>query len=246
MSIDQMNKLADQMKKSDPASSDAMKQAAQTGQAQQVAPNQSKAAQAAKQNQQANAQASQKQAELGLQMMLSALREAERRKLEELSKKLAEIQQQLAILIRRQAGHNLDNLGLQDKPVEKLDAQLAELLLALAERVKGSLPAKPQLPQVTSSQEQTERNTRDIAQTVENMPDGAEPASNLSRAATKMQRAIVELRGRNLAAAYEPPQVDALTALIDAKKIIDEQKAKADQKLDEQKKEAVQIGRAHV
>jgi hypothetical protein len=237
--IADMNKLADQLKKSDPASSEAMKQAAQTGSTQQVSPNQSKAAAAAKQNQQANAQAAQKQAELGLQMMLTNLKEAERRKLEELSKKLAEIQQQIAILIRRQAGHNLDNLGLQQKPVEKLDAKLAEELLNLAQRVKGHLPTQPQLPQLTTSQEQTERNTRDIAQTVEQMPSGAEPASNLSRASTKMQRAIVELRGKKLAEAYEPPQIDALAALIDAKKIVDEQKNKADQQLEQQQKEAV-------
>src|SRR3954465_15819302 len=119
-------------------------------------------------------------------MMLNELREAERRKLEELSKKLAEIQQQLTILIRRQAGHNLDNLGLQGKPVEKLEAQLAEALLGLSARVKGALPAQPELPGLTPSQEQTERNTRDIAQTVEQLPNGAEPSSNLTKAASKM------------------------------------------------------------
>ena len=108
-----------------------MKQAAQTGQSQQVPQNQSKAAKAAQQNQQANAQAAQKKAELGLQMMLSDLREAERRKLEELSKKLAEVQQQIANLIRRQAGHNLDNLGLQGKTVDKLDQKLADAARSL-------------------------------------------------------------------------------------------------------------------
>ncbi len=237
--IADMQKLADQIAKSDPASSEAMKQAAQTGQSQQVSPNQSKAAAAAQQNQQANAQSAQKQAEMGLQMMLSDLKEAERRKLEELAKKLAEIQQQLANLIRRQAGHNLDNLGLQGKTPGTLDPKLAADLLAKAERVKDHLPAQPELPTVTNGQEQTERNTRDIAQTVESLPNGSEPASNLTKAATKMQRAIVELRQKALAAAYDPPQVDALAALVDAKAIIDEQKAKADQKIEDQKKEAV-------
>src|SRR5439155_2164937 len=52
--IAELNKLSEQMKKSDPASSDAMKQAAQTGTSQQVAPNQPKAAKAAAQNQQAS------------------------------------------------------------------------------------------------------------------------------------------------------------------------------------------------
>src|SRR3954467_15710128 len=166
------------MKKAAPASSEAMKQSAQTGQNQQVSPNQSKAAKAAQQNQQASAQAAQKQAEMGLQMMLNDLREAERRKLEELQKKLAEMQQQLAALIRRQAGHNLDNLGLQGKPADKLDAELATDLLAKAERQKTALPPQPQLPALTGGQEQTERNTRDIAQAVENLPNGSEAASN--------------------------------------------------------------------
>ena len=56
-----------------------MKDAASAGQQQNVAPNQQKAAQAAKQNQQSQAQSAQKQAELGLQMMLNSLREAEAR-----------------------------------------------------------------------------------------------------------------------------------------------------------------------
>ena len=56
-----------------------------------MAPNESKAAKAAAQNQQASAQSAQKQAELGLQMMLNDLREAERRKLEELLTRAVEI-----------------------------------------------------------------------------------------------------------------------------------------------------------
>jgi hypothetical protein len=227
------------MKKQDPASSEAMKQAAKTGQNQQVAPNQKKAASSAKQNQQANAQNAQKQAELGLQMMLNELREAERRKLEELSKKLAEIQQQLANLIRRQAGHNLDNLALQGKPADKLDKPLAEILLPLAERDAKAPPLKAELPAVTTGQEQTERNTRDIAQAVEKLPDGADPSSNLTRAASKMERAIVGLRAKDLVAAYEPPQVDALASLLEAKRIVDEQKQKADDQQEQKKKEAV-------
>src|SRR5438874_13830924 len=103
------------MKQSDPSSSEAMKQAANTGQQQQVSQNQSKAAQQAKQNQQSGAQATQKQAELGLQLILNELREAERRKLAELSKQLAELQKQVANLVRRQAGHNIDNLSLTDR-----------------------------------------------------------------------------------------------------------------------------------
>jgi len=169
-------------------------------------------------------------------MMLNELREAERRKLEELSKKLAEIQQQVANLIRRQAGHNLDNLSLQDKPVDKLDP-LSHRSADQGERVKDHLPAQTPLPQLTSAQKD-ERNTRDIAQTskvfqrrrafVEPVQSRDEDAASDRRAAQQGTRARV----RSAAGG-------CLAALVDAKQIIDEQKAKVDQKLDEQKKEAV-------
>jgi hypothetical protein len=236
----EMQKLSEQMSKTDPSASEAMKQAAATGQGQQVTPNQSRAAQEARQNQQANAQAAQKQAEIGLEMMLNDLREAERRKLEELSRKLAEVQQQIANLIRRQAGHNLDDLSLQGPDrIKKIDGKLIAELLSKSDRVKDHLPPIPDLPQLTGSQEQTERNTRDIAHSIEEMPSAAEPASNLTRAASRMERAIVSLRAKELAAAYEPPQVEALAALEEAKRIIDEQKNAVDQKREQQQREAI-------
>jgi hypothetical protein len=113
--LSSMQKTSEQMKQSDPSSAEAMKQAAQTGTNQQVSQNQNKASQQAKQNQQSQAQATQKQVELGLQMVLNQLKEAERRKLAELSKQLAELQKQVANLVRRQAGHNIDNLALTDR-----------------------------------------------------------------------------------------------------------------------------------
>src|SRR5688500_4186898 len=238
--LDNLQKTSDQLSKADPASSQAMSAAAKTGQTQQVSPNQKQASEQAKQNQQAQAQAAQKKAELGLEMIINQLREAERRKLEELAKKLDELQKQIANLIRRQSGHNLDNLALQGPDVvAKLNAELLASLLAKAERVQGALPPVPELPQLSTSQEQTERNTRDIAKTVENVPNGSEPAAHLTRAAAKMERAIVSLRAKKLADAYEPPQVEALAALEDAKKIVDEQAAEIRKKQQDQQKEAV-------
>jgi hypothetical protein len=238
--MDAMQKMADQMSKSDPASSEAMKKAAQTGSQQQVSQNQQKAAQQAKQNQQAQAQAAQKQVELGLEMMLNQLREAERAKLAELQKKLEELQNQVANLIRRQAGHNLDNLAIQgpDK-LAKVDSAVIVDLLVKAEREKDKLPPVPQLTQLSSAQEQTERNTRDIAKTAEALPNGAEPASHLTRAAGRMERAIVSLREKKLPEAYDPPQVEALAELQSAKKIVDEQKNKVDEQIQDADKEAI-------
>ncbi len=240
--LEEIKKLGDSMAKTDPATSDAMKQAAQTGQQQQVSSNQSKAAQSARQNQQSQAQSSQKQAELGLQMILNDLREAERRKLEELARKLEEMQQQIARLIRRQAGHNLDNLALQGPDVlNKLESKTRDDLLTKSERSKDAMPAPPELGQLSAAQEQTERNTRDIAKSAEDLPNGAEPAEQLTKAAGKMERAVVSLREKKLPEAYDPPQVEALAALDAAKKIIDEQKANVDKQLADRQKEAIRL-----
>ena len=60
-----------------------------------------------------------------------------------------------------------------------------------------------------------------------------------------MGRAISALREdegtdqQHLAAAYEPPQVEALAALEQAKDLIDQQAAKANQALDQQRKDAI-------
>lgn len=238
--IADMQKLAEQMSKSDPAVSEAMKQSAQTGRQQQVAANQSNAAQQTARNQQGQAQASQQKAELGLQMMLDHLRQAERRKLEELSRQLAEIQEQIANLVRRQAGHNLDNLTLQGPDrINQIGTKRIGELAQKAGRDPAQPPPAPSLPQLTAAQEQTARNTRDIGKTLEDAPDGARPAAHLIRAAGKMERAIVALREKNPAAAYDPSQVEALASLEEARRIVDEQKAAVDQKLDQQQKEAV-------
>jgi hypothetical protein len=238
--IQNLQKTSEQLSKSDPESAQAMSSAAKTGQTQQVSPNQKQAASQARQNQQASAQSAQKKAELGLELILNQLREAERRKLEALSKKLEELQKQVGNLIRRQAGHNLDNLSIQGPAViGKVNPELLTSLLTKAERVKDQLPPVPELPQLSQAQEQTERNTRDIAKTIENMPGGSEPAGHLTRAAGKMERAIVSLRAKKLPEAYEPPQVEALAALEDAKKIVDELAQKARQKLEQQQKEAI-------
>src|SRR5688572_10948842 len=232
--MNQMEETAKQMKRSDPTSADAMEKAAQTGKQQQVSPNQQKASQQAKQNQQAGAQAAQKQAEIGLELMLNELREAEKRKLAELSKKLEELQNQIANLIRRQAGHNLDNVANQGpERMAKMDATVLSELMTKAERDKGALPPVPKIEQLSPAQEQTERNTRDIAKTAEAVPNGAEPAAHLTRAAGRMERAIISLRDRKLPDAYEPPQVEALAALEAAKKIVDEQKQKVDEQIEE-------------
>lgn len=233
-----LNKASEQTQKSDPASSNAMKQAAQQSQQQQVSSNQSQASQAAQQNQQAQAQARQKQAEIGLQMMLDSLREAERQKLEQLSKELAKLQELIGNLIRRQAGHNIDNLRIQGTP----DAArlIGEELIGKAERVKDRMPPKPEPPQLANSQAQTERNARDVSRTAEDSKrGGAEIAAALTKAAGFMERAIVSIREPDLPAAYDPSQVKALAALEEAKAKTDEAAAEVAREQEEADKETL-------
>jgi len=77
--LEQMNKKADQVRRTDSTSAQAMKQAAQTGNQQQVPGKQQQASQSMQQNQQAQAEQAAQQAEIGLQMVISKLAEAERR-----------------------------------------------------------------------------------------------------------------------------------------------------------------------
>jgi hypothetical protein len=239
--IDQMTKAAAQLAATDADAANAMQHSAETGQNQQVASNQAAAASAAQQNQQAQAQQNQQAAEIGLDSMISELREAQRHKLEELSRKLADMQEQVAILLRRQAGHNLDNLIGQG--TTKLAAAGATVtdLAQLAERqppatqptapaplmAQGALPP----PRQADAQALTERNTRDLSKVAQALPNGAEPSARLLRAASRMERAVVPLRDLHLNDAYDPPQVEALAALQAAKSIIDQQKRNVDQQI---------------
>lgn len=240
--IADLDKLSQQLSTSDPTSADAMKKSAQTGRGQQVPANQSRAADLASRNQQAQAQSAQRQSELGLQLMLNDLREAENRKLAELSRQLAKIQEQIARLIQRQAGHNLDNLSIQGP--EAAGALAPEQLAALRDQANRPADAPqpttlPTVPQLTGSQEQTDRNTRDISTDLDKVQDGAAAASHLTRAADRMDRAIIALRAAKLADAFQPPQVDALDELLAAQRIVDQQKARLDAEQNQRQRDSI-------
>lgn len=237
--LEQMNKKAQQMEKADPNSSQAMKQAAQTGNEQQVPGKQSQASQSMQQNQQAQAQQQQKQAEIGLEMIIAKLKEAERRKLEELQAKLAEVQQLVADLIRRQAGHNIDNVILQGGTKwAKMDMADKQPLIDNSERDEKSPQEAKSSKELNVSQRVTERNARDVAKKAEQLPDPA-PAAKLTVAAGHMERAIVHLNEEKLAEAYDPPQVEALAALTDAKKAVDEALKKVNDQVKQESQESI-------
>ncbi len=235
-----MEKKAEQMSKSDPQASQAMKQASQMAQQQNLNSKQQQAADSMQQNQQAQAQQNQQQVELGLDVILARLKEAERRRLEELARQLESLQQLVNDLVVRQGGHNIDNLRLQggDKRLAQLDPKERDELFDFADRDPQKMPPVPQLPSLTASQEQTERNARDIGKQAESLPDPT-PSAKIIQAAESMERAIVHLRGNQLPDAYDPPQVEALHALADAQKQIDAALKQARQQLEKQDAESL-------
>ncbi|MDB5324202.1 MAG: hypothetical protein JWN40_5833, partial [Phycisphaerales bacterium] len=237
----QMEKMGEQMSKSDPQSAQAMKDAAQKAQSQQISPQQRQAADAAKQNQQAQAQNQQQQAQLGIEVVLNTLKDAERRKLEQLTKQLDDTIKAIQDLVRRQAGHNIDNLDLQGADVKAKAMTKEEFDVLYAKAKRDNKPGKVELAVITSGQETTERNTRNVAKEAEEKikGDGAVIGQDLVRAAGKMGYAIVDLRDKKLATAYNPHQVEALNALEQALKKAEDAKKDAEKKKQEQQAEAV-------
>lgn len=235
--MEDMNKKADDMKKSDAAKSQAMKDAAKAGE--NVPQQQQQNSQSMQQNQQAQAQQAQKKIELGLEQVLQKLKEAERRELEQLQKQLAELEQLVADLIKRQAGHNIDNLTVDNpKKLTDMTKDARDELMQLAGRDEKNQPAPPAQNELSPAQETTERNTRDVAKKAEELPNPA-PATKLTAAAGQMERAIVHLRASKLGEAYEPPQVEALKALEEAAELVRKDLEEADKKLEEKDKETL-------
>jgi hypothetical protein len=233
-----LEKSAAESAQSDPGTSQAMKQAASTAQQQQVASKQQAASREASENQQDKASALQQQAELGLEMMLAELREAERRQLRELVRQLASIEEQLVLLVRRQAGHNLENL-LHRGPaaIEAAGPDVVARLTGESERTAES-PA-PDPSRFASAQEQTERNTRSIASDAAKVAQASDASAQLVRAAGRMERAIVELRAGRHDSAYEPAQVEALEALREALSLVRDRKQEAEEEIAQQQRDAI-------
>jgi hypothetical protein len=227
--------------KSDADSQQAMKSAAEAGEQAGVTGQQGQSSQSMQQNQQSSAQDAQKQAELGLKQIADILKSTDAIKLAKLQDKLAKIQQLLADLEARQAGHNMDNLLLQGGPdrLAKETKEVTDQLFDLSGRKKEDVASlNPQLGPLTNSQEQTERNARSLLKDTDDLKDPTASAK-VEAAANQMERAAVELQNNKLTDAYDPPQVQALKDLVDARKNIDDAKKAADKKANDQKKESI-------
>ncbi|MGA2581846.1 MAG: DUF4175 family protein [Tepidisphaeraceae bacterium] len=250
--MDQLNQQAQKLDHSDPASAQAMRQAAQTGQDQNVPSQMRNASSSEQQNQQGSAQQAQAQAQIGLQMMVRQLEEAQQRKLQELAKQLADTQQQIQALIREQSALNYDNLSLQGGDVlAKTDPKTVADLMGYAELESDALPPTPSIDTQIRLQEQTQRNASNVSKTAESLPDSAAIVSALNRASDRMSRAIPFLRDddgvntgtdgiqKRLAGAYDPPQIEALAALLAAQQTLGQQAQQNRQQMQQQRRDTI-------
>jgi len=191
-----------------------MEQAAKQAQQQQVSPNQQQAAQRRSKSA-AQAQQKQKQAELGLQMMLIRCARPSGGSWSNWQG-IGQVQELIANLIRRQAGHNVDNLAIQDTdPAKKL---ITDDLLAKAERLRDKMPPKPDCGIAGEFPDHHEKNTRDVSKTGRRDAQGrsgycrdADQGRGLHGTGHRQHQ------GDEAADAYDPSQVKALTSLEEAK-----------------------------
>ncbi len=233
---EQLNKSAQNTQQSDPAGSKAMKDAAGKSQSQGVSSNQQQAAEQMSDNKMGGAQPRQKQAELGLKMMADVLREAERNKLAQLIEQLAEMKEKIAGLVKRQAGHNIDNLALMDRKKEAEDTALVKK----AGRDVKPLAQPTEMAALVRGQQLTERNSRTYAGDAEKLQKGgAEIAAGLTKAAGFMERGIGLLVDEKKDEAYKPSQVDALKALEDCLADIEQQEKEAKDANEEQDRDTL-------
>ncbi len=216
------------------ATAEAMRDAAQAGRQQNVPGQQRQAAESTRNNQRQQGQQARQQAEIGLEIILNELRDAEREQLRQLQRELAELRDQIERLARLQAGHNADNLSIRG-----IEAEQVTLLLEAAGR-NADQAVEATVGRLSAGQEQSERNARDLARTAdESADDGGATADLLTRAALEMERAAVAIRRDDLLGAYEPPQVRALETLRQAAEAAAAEQERIQQEIEEQQREAI-------
>ncbi len=145
--IDRMQKAAAQLKESDPASSDTLQRSSQTGQDDQVSSAQGSASQSISKNQMSDAGNDQGQAQRGLQQMLDEMNKNENRQLEQLSRDLQDLIDQVKQLRENEAAIQTDTTAAASTDLPKLGDHQGQLQMNTivvqkrAESTKGAGPA---------------------------------------------------------------------------------------------------------
>lgn len=178
--MEQMTKSAQQLQNSDKATSDALEKAVDVGQDAQVTPSQSSASGAISKNQMSEASGKQASAQRGLQQMLDELDKRSRLQLEQLSRQLAELIEDVKKLLVAEQGINKDTVIAGDKAVNAIYAKLGD------------------------RQGQTQMNAIVIQKKAENTPKAQAAAIDIRDAAEQMGTAAGALYGNK-----QPPSIPA-------------------------------------
>ncbi|UCF34514.1 MAG: hypothetical protein JSV78_04270 [Phycisphaerales bacterium] len=200
-----MQQLAGQLQDKDPSGADAVQAAARAAKAGEVPKRLRSAGQALKQNRAAAAALDQKLAEDGIQKMIDALKDREKRELALLRKRVADAEEQVTQLIEQQQ-------ALRDATAE-------------AETMNADQAVYEDFQQ---RQRTLARNARMLGEELTDLPRGAEAAQSVRQAAEPMGEAEMRLRDQDGSGAVE--QQDAALALLrKALEILEELSRQADE-----------------
>jgi len=216
-----LREKGEQLKKDDPASSEALKQAAGEGERQGLSEQMRRASSSLRRNQQQSAQEQQQQAAETLKQMLQELNDAQRNRDAVLKRKLDSLVQSIRTLI---AGQTTQIEALQ-KAEEKIDAPSGETLAAAMITLHTSTLATAQEAGAMGE-------------------EGSEIEQALQTAGSRQVASITLLRTDPVdAPAALNAQRDALTNLQRALKLAEEQSKKAQSR--EQQRKAAELRKAY-
>jgi hypothetical protein len=203
---DQMKRTAEDLQKTDQPSAEAMKNASDASEKNQVSANQKDASKSIQQNQTSTAANQQGQATKGLEQMMDALDQQNRKQLENLALQLRALRDQIIAFIAKQEAIIADTKTAGEKATQ-------ELLTPVGDR-QGRL----------------QNNVLTTAAKAETLRDGRPIAMDLRDAAESMGTAAVGLlKGAQPDAL--PPEADALASLKAALKRIEDQLKKTEDQL---------------
>ena len=202
--INRMQKAAAQLKESDPASSETLQRSSQAGQDGQVSSAQGGAAESISKNEMNDAGNGQAQAHRGLQQMLDEMNKNENRQLEQLSRDLQELIDQVKQLRENEA-------GIQKETTAAADTEL---------------------PKLGDHQGQLQMNTIVVQKRAESTKGADQAAVDIHAAADSMASAAGALVARRKPDAA-PPEAKAIASLDEAIKKLQAQKDKVDSQIQE-------------
>jgi len=206
--IQKMEKAASQLQQNDPAASESLTNAAKAGNDNQVSSAQGNAGASISQNKSNDASDNQGQAQRGLQKMIDELDKNDRRQLEQLSRQLLALIQEL-------------------KKIKE-----AEELLNKDSVTAGEKAAEPEMIKLGDRQGMLQQNTIVVQKKAESTKSAQKAAVDIGEASDHMAAAAGALYSVKQPASLDP-EVKAIAALDEAIKKLEKEKEKVDSQLKE-------------